>query len=270
MPGVGSAAQLEADLRFGLNHVRRQKDAVELARMRAAERATRDGFAQVASLIEPGRSERELQIELEAAFFRGGADFLAFDTIVAGGPNSAVLHFPPTSRRLADGELILIDAGAEYRGYASDITRTYPASGGFTPEQQEVYEIVAVALARATERCTAGTEWRDVHRTAALVIAEGMVGLGLLRGQPESLVERGPRLRVDMPLQPGHVFTVEPGIYFVPALLEDPDLRERHRDAVDWDRAEAMLGFGGIRIENNVLITDDGNEVLTADVPLLA
>jgi Xaa-Pro aminopeptidase len=305
VPDVASAAELEADLRYGLNHVRRRKDAVELERMRVAERATSAGFAQVAPLIEPGRSERELQIELEAAFFRNGADFLAFDTIVGGGPNSAVLHFPPTSRRVADGELVLIDAGGEYRGYASDITRTYPASGRFTPEQQELYAIVETAGVRATERCTPGTEWRDVHRTAALVIAEGLVELGLLRGEPESLVERGaqslffphgvghmvglgirdagevlrgreprenefPRLRVDLPLMPGHVFTVEPGIYFVPALLNDADLRERHRDAVDWERAEAMLGFGGIRIENNVLITDDGNEVLTADVPLLA
>jgi Xaa-Pro aminopeptidase len=305
VPDVASAARLEADLRYALNDVRRRKDAVELARMRAAERATRAGFAAIAPLIEPGRSERELQIELEAAFFRNGADFLAFDTIVGSGPNSAVLHFPPTSRRLADGELILIDAGAEYRGYASDITRTYPASGGFTPEQQGLYAIVAAASERATERCTAGTEWRDVHRTAALVVAEGLVELGLLRGEPESLVERGaqalffphgighmlglgirdageilrgreppedefPRLRVDLPLLPGHVFTVEPGIYFVPALLDDADLRGRHRDAVDWERAEAMLGLGGIRIENNVLITEDGNEVLTADVPLLA
>ena len=305
LPGVASDAQLEADLRYGLNHVRRQKDAVELSRMRVAERATRAGFAAVAPLIEPGRSERELQIELEAAFFRDGADFLAFDTIVGSGPNSAVLHFPPSSRRLGEGELVLIDAGAEYRGYASDITRTYPASGRFTPQQQELYEIVAAALVRATERCTAGTEWRDVHRTAALVITEGLVELDLLRGEPESLVERGaqalffphgvghmvglgirdagevlrgreqpddgsPRLRVDLPLLPGHVVTVEPGIYFVPALLGDADLRERHRDAVDWERAEAMLGFGGIRVENNVLITEDGNEVLTADVPLLA
>ena len=303
VPDVGSDAQLEADLRYGLNEVRRRKDEVELERMRAAERATRAGFAQVASLIEPGRSERELQIELEAAFFRGGADSLAFDSIVAGGPNSAVLHFPPTSRRLAEGELVLIDAGAEYRGYASDVTRTYPASGRFTPEQQAVRDIVATAARRATECCMAGTEWRDVHRTAALVIAEGLVELGLLRGEPADLVERGaqslffphgvghmvglgvrdagevlrgreppagefPRLRVDLPLEPGHVFTVEPGIYFVPALLHDAELRERHRDAVDWDRAEGMLGFGGIRIENNVLITHDGNEVLTADVPL--
>jgi Xaa-Pro aminopeptidase len=305
VPEVEASAQLGADLRYGLNHVRRQKDDVELDRMRAAEQATRAGFAAVAPLIEPGRTERELQIELEAAFFRGGGDFLAFDTIVGSGPNSAVLHFPPSSRRLADGELVLIDAGAECRGYASDITRTYPASGRFTAEQQELYAIVEAAGVRATELCTAGTEWRDVHVAAALVIAEGLVEFGLLRGEPESLVERGaqslffphgvghmvglgirdagdvlrgrekqderaPHLRVDLPLLPGHVFTVEPGIYFVPALLNDADLRERQRDAVDWERAEAMLGFGGIRIENNVLITEDGNEVLTADVPLLA
>jgi Xaa-Pro aminopeptidase len=305
LPDVPSDAQLVADLRYGLNHVRRQKDAVELERMRTAERATRGGFAHVAPLIEPGRSERELQIELEAAFFRGGADSLAFDTIVGSGPNSAVLHFRPSSRRLADGDLVLIDAGGEYHGYASDVTRTYPASGRFTPEQEQVYAIVAAASERATELCTAGTEWRDVHGAAALVIAEGLVELGLLRGDPEDLVERGsqalffphgvghmvglgirdagellrgresgdegfPRLRVDLPLMPGHVFTVEPGIYFVPALLEDAELRERHRDAVDWERAESMLGFGGIRIENDVLITEDGHEVLTADIPLLA
>ena len=299
--GVAADAQLEADLRYALNAVRRRKDEVELERMRVAERATRAGFGHVVSLIEPGRSERELQIELEAAFLRGGADSLAFDSIVASGPNSAVLHFPPTSRRLAEGELVLIDAGGEYRGYASDVTRTYPASGRFTPEQRAVHDIVARAAERATERSTAGTEWRDVHRAAALVIAEGLVGLGLLRGEPEDLVERGaqsvffphgvghmvglgvrdagevlrgreppegefPRLRVDLPLEPGHVFTVEPGIYFVPALLHDAELRERHRDAIDWERAEAMLGFGGIRIENDVLITDDGNEVLTLHI----
>jgi Xaa-Pro aminopeptidase len=303
--GVPPNEALETELRYGLNHVRRAKDEVELARMRVAERATSAGFAAIQQLLVPGTSERRVQIELEAEFLRNGADFLAYDAIVGGGPNSAVLHFPPSHRTFGAGELILIDAGGEYRGYASDITRTYPASDDFSPEQAELYGLVRRANLAALARCTVGTEWRDVHRTAALVIAEGLVEFGLLRGEPESLVEQGaqsvffphgighmvglgvrdageilkgrpqredefPRLRMDLPLLPGYVVTVEPGIYLVPALLQDPEFRERYSDAVDWERAERMLDFGGIRIEDNVLITDEGPEVLTADVPVLS
>ena len=302
--GLEADAMLETEMRYALSHVRRQKDELELARMRFAERATSAGFAAIQPLLVPGSTEREAQIELEAEFFRNGADFLAFDTIVGGGPNASVLHFPPTQRPFGDGELILIDAGGEYRGYASDITRTYPASGEFTPEQAALYAVVRQAGLAALARCSAGTEWRDVHRAAAVVIAEGLVEFGLLYGEPESLVEQGaqsvffphsvghmvglgvrdagevlkgrpqredefPRLRIDLPLLPGHVVTVEPGIYFVPALLHDPEFRERHRDAVDWERAERLLDFGGIRIEDNVLITDAKPVVLTADVPVI-
>jgi Xaa-Pro aminopeptidase len=110
---------------------------------------------------------------------------------VGGGPNSAVLHFPPSDRRFADGDLILIDAGGEYRGYVSDITRTYPGSGELSPEQAELHALVRRAGLAAIARCTVGTEWRDVHRSAALVIAAGLVDFGLLRGEPESLVEQG-------------------------------------------------------------------------------
>lgn len=301
--GVAAEPQLTAELRLGLNQVRRQKDAVELDRMRAAERATRAGFETVVTLLSAGRTERQLQIELEAEFFRHGAHFLAFDTIVASGTNAAVLHFAPTSKLIRAGELVLIDAGAEYRGYASDVTRTYPASGSFTPEQAALHELVQSALGAATRCCTAGTEFRDVHRTAALVIAEGLIEFGLLRGRPESLVQSAavslffphgvghmvglgvrdageslpgrradpstPRLRIDLPLQPGHVVTIEPGIYVIPALLGDPDVRKRHREHVNWDRADELLNFGGIRIENNVLVTAGGYEVLTDDIPML-
>ena len=302
--GVESDAGLEADLRYALNRIRRVKDEVEIERMRQAERATKAGFAVAVDLIAPGRSERELQIEIEAAFLRGGGDCVAYETIVGSGPNSAVLHFPPSSRAFAAGELVLIDAGAEVRGYASDITRTYPASGSFTPEQEALHTLVAAACTAAIERCAPGTEWLDVHAVAAGVIAEGLVDFGLLRGDVDALVESGavalffphgighmvglgirdagevlrgragtrpgfPPVRVDLPLEPGHCFTVEPGIYFVPALLRDEDRRREHADAVDWDRVDRMLDFGGIRIEHNVLVTDDGCEILTADVPLL-
>jgi len=307
-PGAGAPAeqQLDRDVRAGLNRVRRPKDALELARMRRAEQITREAFAEVVPQIEAGRSERELQLVIETAFRRRGVAFVAYDTIVGSGPNSAVLHFPPTDKRLADGELVLIDAGAEYRAYASDVTRTYPVSGRFTPEQAELVAIVRAAGEAATRRCTAGARWTKVHREAALVVAEGLVAFGLLRGEPEALVEQGADFlffphgvghmvglgvrdtgellrtraataddesaaaRIDLELVPGQVLTVEPGIYFVPALLRDPERRARHRDAVDWDRVERMLDFGGIRIENNVLITDGAPEVLTADVPVPA
>lgn len=301
--GVTSDARLHDELRYTLTHVRRVKDAVELSRMRIAERATRAGFAELVALLAPGRTERELQIELEAGFLRGGADFLAFDSIVASGPHSAVLHFMPTERQLRDGELLLIDAGGEYRGYDSDVTRTYGVSGGLNPQQQDLYSLVRAAGVAATESCTIGTEWREVHRAAAHVIAEGLVELGILQGDAFSLVERGtvsllfphgighmvglgvrdasgilrgregfdpgsPSLRVDLPLQAGYTVTIEPGIYFVPALLENPANREQHRDAVAWERIDGLRGFGGIRIEDNILITEEGPEVLTADIPV--
>jgi Xaa-Pro aminopeptidase len=304
VPGVSSDARLEDDLRYALTDVRRAKDDVELARMRAAEEATRSGYLILDELIAEGQTERQIQIDLEAQFFRGGADFLAFDTIVAGGSHSAVLHFAPTTRPLAAGELVLVDAGGEYRGYASDITRTYPVSGAFTPEQAELYTVVREALAAATQACKPNAEWRDVHRTAAHVVADGLVAFGILRGATESLFERGavtlffphgvghmvglgirdaggvlrdrdapgagfPPLRVDLPLRPGYAMTVEPGSYFIPALLRDQTKRAELGDAVDWDRVDALLEFGGIRLEDNVLITDSGCEVLTSRVPLL-
>jgi len=303
VPGVSSDAELDDELRYALTQVRRPKDEVELARMRTAAEATRAGFAALEPLIEPGRTERELQIELEAHFFRGGADALAFETIVAGGAHSAVLHFAPTGRALRDGELALIDAGGEFRGYASDVTRTYPVSRSFTPEQAQVYATVEQALRTAIETCRQGTEWRDVHRTAALVIADGLVDFGILRGERETLFERGavslffphgvghmvglgvrdaggvirgrsapgpgfPNLRVDLPLERDYAMTVEPGIYFIPAMLGDGTTREELRDAVDWDRVDSLLDFGGVRLEENVLITDDGCDVLTRDIPL--
>jgi len=131
-----SDAELADELRFGLSRVRRPKDAVELERMRVAQRATRAAFAVAVPRLREGTSEREVQIELEAEALRHGAEAMAYDTIVGGGVNSAVLHFAPTSRRFAAGELVLIDAGAEYLGYASDITRTYPVGRPRRPRRR--------------------------------------------------------------------------------------------------------------------------------------
>ena len=301
--GVEFDAQRTAKRRFGLSAVRRVKDAVELERMRAAERATSAALAAVGPLLCEGSTEREVQIELEAAAFRRGADAMAFDTIVGSGTNSAVLHFAPSSRAFRTGELVLIDAGAEVRCYASDITRTYAVDGELGTQQAEIHALVHDAQRAAIDRCVAGTEWRDVHLSASRVIAQGLVDLGVLKGDPSALIESGaaslffphgighllglgardaggtlpdrgsgpsvPNLRIDLPLRPGFVVTVEPGIYFVPALLEDPERRRRHRGEVAWDRVDQLLEFGGIRIEDDLLITAAGHEILTQDVPLL-
>ena len=312
MPGSFAPAGLEvrcdpalsSDLRLALDVVRRPKDEIEVERMRVAERATSAAFAAAIPFLVQGSTERSVQVELETAALRAGADAMAYDTIVGAGTNSAVLHFMPTDRRMVDGDLVLIDAGADYRQYASDITRTYPVGGRLSPEQAELHAVVHAAERAAMERCVPGTEWVDVHMTAAQVIAEGLVAFGVLRGDPGALVESGAvwlffphgighlvglgvrdaagplrarrdkpsgiaNLRIDLPLQAGYVVTVEPGIYFVPAILQDPARRARHRDAVDWDRVDRLLDFGGIRIEDNLLITDNGHEVLTADVPVL-
>jgi Xaa-Pro aminopeptidase len=296
---LGATAAADVELRDALIHVRRPKDDLELARMRTAAEATRAGFEELVALIAAGRSERELQVTLEATFLRNGGDFLAFETIVAAGDHAAVLHFSPTARELRDGDLLLVDAGAEHRGYASDVTRTYAVGGRFNAEQALVHETIRRAGVSAIAACCPGTEWHDVHRAAALVVAEGLIELGVLRGSPETLVESGaatlffphgvghlvglgvrdtgqasdeapeqvpglPPLRVDITLQPRQAWTVEPGIYFVPALLA----RERGRDGVDWHRVDELHGFGGVRLEQNVLITDDGCEILTAAIPL--
>ena len=296
---LGVTPEPDDELRDALIRVRRPKDDIEVERMRVAAEATQAGFAELVSLIEPGRSERELQVALEAAFLRNGGDFLAFESIVAAGDHAAVLHFAPTARALRDGELLLVDAGAEFRGYASDVTRTYPVGGAFAPEQALVYETVRLAGEAAIAACRPGVEWREVHRAAALVVADGLVELGVLRGRRDALVESGavtlffphgvghmvglgvrdagpasdearepapglPRLRVDLPLAPRQAWTVEPGVYVIPARLAGA----RGRDDVVWDRVDELHGFGGVRLEQNVLIGDDGCEVLTAAIPL--
>ncbi len=309
--GVESWASLELAtdeeeserLRAVVAELRRAKDPRELALMREAAAATHRGHMAGIRKARAGMSERALQVEIEVEFFRAGAERTAYGSIVGGGPNAATLHSTPTDREFGEGELILVDAGAEVGGYASDVTRTYPVSPRFEGVQRDLYALVLAVQERAIAGARPGVEYKDLHLAASVEIAQGLVDLRLLRGDAEGLVERDAQallfphglghmlglathdaggclegrmpserptlryLRADLPLQPGYVVTIEPGIYFIDALLEDPDLRERYRDDVAWERVDGMLDFGGIRIEDDVLITEEGAEVLSAATP---
>jgi len=303
IPGVTGDEARAAELGAVLFHARRPKDQVELERMRAAAAATVPGYAAARRLIRAGVTERMIQVEMEAEFFRHGGSGTAYESIVASGANSAVLHFPPTSRVIREGDNVLIDAGAAIGRYVSDVTRTYRVPGGDDGFFRDLYQVVLGVEEHAISRCTAGREWQDAHFEAAVGLVDGLVSLGIMKGAPQSLVEsdahalffphglghlvglgvrdasgRAPgrqpskraglaNLRADLPLERGYAITVEPGIYFIPPLLNDRANRDKYRDAVAWDRVERLLDFGGIRIEDNVVITDGAPEVLTAGVP---
>lgn len=292
-----------AGVREKLHHARRPKDAVELSSLRRAAVATAAGYAALREHLAPGVTERALQIELEAGFQRAGGHRTGYGTIVATGSNSAVLHFPPGARALKRGDFLLVDAGADVDRYVIDVTRTYVVGGRPTAFQRELFDLVLRTEEIAITRCVAGAEWKDIHLQAAVEMTAGLVDLKVMRGRAESLVEQGAHtlffphglghmvglgvrdasgrfpgrqpftdpalknLRMDLPLQPGYVVTVEPGLYFIPAILNDPARRKQYKDAVNWELAEKCLTLGGVRIEDDVLVTDGAPEVLTRAIP---
>jgi Xaa-Pro aminopeptidase len=294
---------ISARLSERISEARRAKDADELALMRQAAAASVAGHIAGLRLARAGQSERQLQIEIESEFFRAGGDRTAYGSIVGGGPNGSVLHFTPTARTFNDGEIILVDAGAEVDGYASDVTRTYPVGPRFEGMQRDLYHLVWEVQRTAIQSVRPGVEYRDLHLAACRQVAEGLVDLDILRGDPDALVDadahavffphglghmlglsthdaggclagRTPSdrfglkwLRADLPLAPGYVVTIEPGIYFINALIEDGEVRRKYREAINWQRVDDMRAFGGIRIEDDVLVTEDGADVLTAALP---
>jgi Xaa-Pro aminopeptidase len=302
VPGIQADAALSTGIREAFVHARRPKDASEIALLRRAVDATAAGFESLRQNIRPGVTERALQIELEADFLRHGGSRPGYGTIVGSGPNSAVLHFEPSSRSVQAGEFVLVDAGAEIDRYTADVTRTFVA-GKPSAFQHDLYQLVLAAELKAIERCRPGAEWKAIHLAAAVELAAGLVTMGILRGAAESLVEqeahtlffphgighmlglgvrdasglepgrtRDPRpglrtLRMDLPLRPGYVVTVEPGVYFIPALLNSADHRARYANDVNWPRVDQYLQLGGVRIEDNILITNGAPEILTAGIP---
>jgi Xaa-Pro aminopeptidase len=304
LAGVVSDAARVAEVRGLFTHARRAKDDAEIERMRQAVSATAPAFARVRELLANGTggslSERDIQVEIESAFARHGATRNCYGTIVAAGSDAAVLHFHPGSRKAEDGDLLLIDAGAEVDRYGADVTRTF-AVGAVDSARRDLHAAVTNAMHRATAACVAGAEWVDIHLIAAREMAEGLVGMGVLRCSAEDAVERGTMglffphgighmiglgvrdatgrlpgrgptrragivtIRCDFPLQVGYTMTVEPGCYFIPPLLNEGEAREQHRDAVNWPLVDSLIasGIGGVRMEDNIVVTDGAPENLT-------
>ena len=288
------------ELQEKINAIRRVKDPAEVDLIRQTARMAYAGYQKVKDFLRPGVTERQIQIEFEAEVLRAGAEKFPYESIVGSGPNSAVLHAIPTRRVLKENELVLIDAGADLFDYCVDITRTFSSSHAFTSRQKEIYDLVLEAQNRAIAKCRPGVEWSDVHKEAARILASGLKQLGLLACEPETALESGAisvflphgvghmvglkvrdvgglllqeerthcgvRLRVDLPLQENFIMTVEPGLYFVPALLNHSETRAKYRSEIHWNEVEKWLDFGGIRIEDDILIGADGPENLTAAI----
>ncbi|TEU30060.1 Xaa-Pro aminopeptidase [Alkanindiges illinoisensis] len=257
-----------------LDEMRLFKDTHEIDLMRRAAQISAQAHVRAMQQVKPGMMEYQLEAELLYIFAQNGCQ-TAYNSIVGGGANGCILHYVENNQPLKDGDLVLIDAGAELDHYAADITRTFPVNGKFSPEQKALYELVLKAQLAAIEATKPGNHYRLPHETAVQILTEGLVELGLLQGDVDELIASeayrqfymhgtGHWLGMDVhdvgsyklnnewrPYQPGMVVTVEPGLYIAP----------------DDDSVDARWRGIGIRIEDDVLVTESGNEVLTCDVP---
>ncbi len=271
--GVNAPSEL-VDLTHILHELRLVKQTEEVRVMKRAAKVSAAGHRRAMEVCRPGMWEYELQAELEYEFRKGGSPYPAYPPIVASGANACVLHYIDNNDELKDGDLVLIDAGAEIDCYASDITRTFPVNGKFSAQQRALYEIVLAAQSAAIEKAQAGNHWNEPHEAAVRVLVQGLVDLALLQGDVDGLIENesfrrfymhrtGHWLGMDVhdvgdykiegewrELEPGMTFTVEPGLY----MPNDDDV-------------DPVLRNIGIRIEDDVLINRSGNTVLTKEVP---
>jgi Xaa-Pro aminopeptidase len=272
---TGVAAPDEVvDVRATLDTMRLVKDEHEVALMRRACAISSAAHRRAMGATHPGMFEDQIEAELLHEFLREGAQAVAYSSIVASGPNACVLHYRDNNRQMNDGDLLLIDAGCEYQGYASDITRTFPVNGKFSGPQKAVYEAVLAAQLACIDAVKPGASFHDYHAVAERVLAQGFIDLGLVAGSLDAVLESGSYrqfymhraghwLGMDvhdaglyqvrgesMRLVPGMVLTVEPGAYIRPAA----------------NVPEAFWNIG-VRIEDDVLVTADGVDNMTAGAP---
>ena len=258
-----------------LHEMRLFKSAAEMKVIRYAAQVSAGAHMQAMRASKPGLHEYDLEAELEYCFRKGGARLVAYGSIVASGNNACILHYQNNDAELKDGDLVMIDAGCEIDCYASDISRTFPVNGRFTPEQRAIYEIVLEANLEAIKLVGPGHTWNEPHDKTVEVITAGLLRLGILKGELNQLIEEGAYrpfymhraghwLGLDTHdvgdykiagqwrlLEPGMLLTIEPGIYI-------------SKDMTDVD--EKWRGIG-IRIEDNLVVTRNGHQITTSGVP---
>lgn len=258
-----------------VHEMRVVKSDEEIEIMQTAADIAAEAHVEAMKAVRPGMKEYEVEALIEQIFRRRGAAGPAYTSIVGAGANATVLHYINNDGELRDGELLLVDAGAEYKGYASDITRTFPVNGRYSQAQREIYDLVLKAQMACVDMVRPGTTHEQLKQQSIEVLTEGMAELGLLRGNPSKLIKEkkyeqfymhglGHMLGIDVhdvgayyqnkqsrALEPGVVMTVEPGIYVAPDTKDVP---------------EKYLGIG-VRIEDDVLCTNNGPRVLTTKVP---
>jgi len=271
--GVSAPSEIR-DIRRFLDDMRLIKDEHEIDIMRRAANISSQAHRRAMRAAHAGLHEYELEAELIHEFRRQGAQAPAYTPIVAGGANSCILHYVQNDALLKNGELVLIDAGCEVDGYASDITRTFPVSGKFSGPQRDIYQMVLAAQAAAIAKVQPGNEWEAPHDAAVKVLAQGMIDFGLCKGTTDSVIESGDYRRFYMhrtghwlgmdvhdagdykrngtwlKLQPGMVLTVEPGCYVRPG-----------------DGVPEQFWNIGVRIEDDALVTASGSEIISASAP---
>ena len=269
-----AAPDAVVDIRAMLDEQRLVKDSHEIMLMRRAAAISSGAHRRAMQTTRPGMAEYQVEAELVHEFLREGAQAVAYPSIVASGPNACVLHYRENDRVMLDGDLLLIDAGCEFRGYASDITRTFPVNGRFSGPQRDIYELVLAAQTACLEEVKPGAAFKTYHEAAERVIARGLVDLKLIDGPLEAALESGSFKRFymhraghwlgmdvhdaglyqvrgeSMTLRPGMVLTVEPGCYI--------------RGGDDVPIAFRNIG---VRIEDDVLVTAEGHDNLTAATP---
>lgn len=272
--GISAPGEL-VSLEHILHEMRLIKSRTELDKMRKAAKVSAQAHVRAMQTCQPGMTEFQIEAELVHEFMHHGLRHVAYPSIVAAGKNACVLHYTENNCKISTSDLILIDAGAECDHYAADITRTFPASGLFSPAQRELYQLVLDAQYAALEQVKPGNPWNLSHDASVTVLTEGLVKLGLLGGNVDTLIEEekykqfymhriGHWLGMDVHdvgdykvddqwrlLEPGMVLTIEPGLYISPNCT---------------DVAKKWRGIG-IRIEDDVLVTQQGYEVLTSGVP---